>query len=55
MGDKLKKEHFPDHQLNKLQQNVDEVLRSKDRRITELEEQLALALLRIEALEVFHP
>lgn len=55
MGDKLKKEHFQDFQLNKLQQNIDEVLRSKDRRITELEEQLAEALTRIEALEVFHP
>lgn len=55
MGDKLKKEHFADPQISKLQQNVDEVLRSADRRITELEEQLAQALLRIEALEVFHP
>jgi len=55
MGDKLKKEHFSDQQISKLQQNADEVFRSQDRRIKELEEQLALAISRIEALEVFHP
>jgi len=52
---KLKKEHFSDRQLNKLQQNVDEKMRQDDRRIEELEAQLAAAIERIEALEALHP
>ncbi len=55
MAEKLKKEHFSDRQLSKLQQNVDEKFNKDARRIEELEKQLEAALLRIEALEVFHP